>query len=128
MPTFTQFNPTRLRSYVLRLPLCTRLLVVAILGLWIASIPFPWIREFGRLEPAKMDLTQSMSIFLVAEAGSCVDRLFGFVFYAQTKSSGLIWSGWLGAPEAWMTARPLVTPQELGMGLEVYTLQNDIKS
>lgn len=59
MQALPQLNPTRLRSYVLRLPFCTRILVAAILGLWIATIPFPWIREFGRLEPAKMDLTQS---------------------------------------------------------------------
>jgi len=61
MASYTQFNPTRLRSYVLRLPLATRLLLVAIVGLWIATIPLPWLREFARLEPAKMDLTQSMS-------------------------------------------------------------------
>ncbi|CAO2656327.1 Nn.00g051300.m01.CDS01 [Neocucurbitaria sp. VM-36] len=58
MPSFPQFNPTRLRSYIFRLPFCTRVLVAAILGLWIATIPFPWVREFGRLEPDKMDLTQ----------------------------------------------------------------------
>jgi hypothetical protein len=61
MASYTQFNPTRLRSYILRLPLATRLLLLAIVGLWIATIPLPWLREFARLEPAKMDLTQSMS-------------------------------------------------------------------
>jgi hypothetical protein len=58
-PSFPQFNPMRLRSYIFRLPLCTRVLAAVILGLWIATIPFPWLREFGRLEPAKMDFTQS---------------------------------------------------------------------
>jgi hypothetical protein len=60
MPSFPQFNPTRLRSYIFRLPLCTRALIVAIVGLYVATIPFPWLREFGQLEPAKMDFTQSM--------------------------------------------------------------------
>lgn len=64
MASYTQFNPARLRSYVLRLPLATRLLLLAIVGLYIATIPLPWLREFGRLEPAKMDLTQSMYTFL----------------------------------------------------------------
>lgn len=64
MPSLPQFNPARIRSYIFRLPFCTRLLVLAIVGLWIATIPFPWIREFGRLEPAKMDLTQSRWILL----------------------------------------------------------------
>jgi len=59
MPSFPQFNPTRIRSYVLRLPFATRVLLAAIVGLWIATLPFPWIRDFGRLEPAKMDLSQS---------------------------------------------------------------------
>jgi hypothetical protein len=63
MPSFPQFNPTRLRSYVLRLPLCTRGLILAIVGLYIAAIPFPWLREFGQLEPAKMDFTQSTLSF-----------------------------------------------------------------
>lgn len=65
MPSFPQFNPARMRTYIFRLPLCTRLLATAIVGLWIATIPFPWLREFGRLEPAKMDLTQSMWISLL---------------------------------------------------------------
>lgn len=59
MASYTQLNPARLRSYILRLPLATRLLLLAIVGLWVAAIPLPWLREFARLEPAKMDLTQS---------------------------------------------------------------------
>ena len=61
MASYTQLNPARLRSYILRLPLATRLLLLAIVGLWVATIPLPWLREFARLEPAKMDLTQSNS-------------------------------------------------------------------
>ncbi|KAH6872635.1 rhomboid protein 2 [Alternaria rosae] len=53
-----QISPARIRSYILRLPFCTKVLVAAIVGLWVATIPFPWIRDFGALEPAKMDLTQ----------------------------------------------------------------------
>jgi hypothetical protein len=75
MASYTQFNPTRLRSYVLRLPLATRLLLVAIVGLWIATIPLPWLREFARLEPAKMDLTQSMwRVLIFIEAAGKVHR------------------------------------------------------
>lgn len=59
MSSLPQFNPARIRSYILRLPFCTKILVAAILGLWVATIPFPWIRDFGGLEPNKMDLTQS---------------------------------------------------------------------
>jgi len=63
MSSLPQFNPARIRSYILRLPFCTKILVAAILGLWIATIPFPWIRDFGGLEPNKMDLTQSTCFF-----------------------------------------------------------------
>lgn len=59
MPSFPQFNPLRIRSYIFRLPLATRLLVVAIVALWAAAIPFPWLRGWASLEPDKMDLTQS---------------------------------------------------------------------
>ncbi|KAK3207289.1 hypothetical protein GRF29_103g420000 [Pseudopithomyces chartarum] len=58
MPSLPQFNPLRFRSYVFRLPLATRLLVAAIVGLWIAAIPLPWLRELGSLSPDKFDLTQ----------------------------------------------------------------------
>ena len=60
MPSFPQFNPLRLRSYVLRLPLCTRLLLTAMVALWVATIPFQWLREWGSLEPDKVNLTTSM--------------------------------------------------------------------
>jgi hypothetical protein len=69
MASLPQFNPARVRSYILRLPFCTKVLVAAILGLWIATVPFPGIREFGRLEPAKMDLTQSMCFLLLVGEG-----------------------------------------------------------
>ena len=74
-PSFPQFNPMRLRSYIFRLPLCTRVLAAVILGLWIATIPFPWLREFGRLEPAKMDFTQSTWIFCWAGEEGCLKGL-----------------------------------------------------
>lgn len=78
MPSLPQFNPLRFRSYVFRLPLATRLLVAAIVGLWIAAIPLPWLRELGSLSPDKFDLTQSMCIssgmlrlFYVVEGCAC---------------------------------------------------------
>jgi len=59
MPSFPQFNPLRLRSYVLRLPLCTRLLLTAMVGLWAATIPFKGLRDFACLEPDKVNLGTS---------------------------------------------------------------------
>ena len=61
MSSFTQLNPTRIRSYILRLPLCTRLLLTVMVGLYIAAIPFPSLRETASLSPDKFDFTQSRS-------------------------------------------------------------------
>jgi hypothetical protein len=36
--SFPQFSPQRLRSYVLRLPLCTRVFLVVIVAFWVAGI------------------------------------------------------------------------------------------
>ncbi|KAF2433852.1 putative rhomboid family protein [Tothia fuscella] len=36
--SFPQFSPQRLRSYVLRLPLCTRLLLLVVVAFWVAGI------------------------------------------------------------------------------------------
>ncbi|KAF2278264.1 uncharacterized protein EI97DRAFT_394488 [Westerdykella ornata] len=55
MPSFPQFNPLRIRSYVLRLPLCTRVLLTIIVALWVATIPFAWLREWASLEPDKVN-------------------------------------------------------------------------
>ncbi|ORY15897.1 hypothetical protein BCR34DRAFT_155763 [Clohesyomyces aquaticus] len=56
MPSLPQFNPLRLRSYILRLPLCTRILLFAIVALWGATIPFTWLRQWAALEPDKVNL------------------------------------------------------------------------
>ncbi|KAF2728264.1 hypothetical protein EJ04DRAFT_516747 [Polyplosphaeria fusca] len=56
MPSLPQFNPLRIRSYVLRLPLATRLMMAAIVGLWAATIPLPWLRAWASLDPDKIGL------------------------------------------------------------------------
>jgi hypothetical protein len=73
MPSFPQLSPTRLRSYVFRLPLTTRLLLAAILGLWAAAIPLPWVREVAALTPDKFDFTQSMWCLFVCVHGQRMD-------------------------------------------------------
>ncbi|KAF2261013.1 hypothetical protein CC78DRAFT_522564 [Lojkania enalia] len=57
MPSLPQINPLRIRSYVFRLPLCTRLLLVIIVALWAATIPVDWLREWASLIPDKVGLT-----------------------------------------------------------------------
>jgi hypothetical protein len=74
MPSFPQLNPLRLRSYILRLPLCTRLLLTVCVALWVAAIPFPWLRDWASLEPDKMDFTQS--------------RLFSFIWGEWVSKEG----------------------------------------
>lgn len=55
--TFVQFNPARIRSYIFRLPLCTRVLIFAIFALWLASIPLTWLRAWAALIPQEVGLT-----------------------------------------------------------------------
>ncbi|KAI5298157.1 putative rhomboid protease [Ascosphaera atra] len=52
------FNPTRLRSFVLRLPLFTRLSLLIIAAVYVLSIlPFLHVAEWGALKPSAMHLT-----------------------------------------------------------------------
>ena len=62
--TFVQFNPARIRSYIFRLPLCTRVLIFAIFALWLACIPLTWLRAWAALIPQEVGLTTSKLFFL----------------------------------------------------------------
>lgn len=51
----TLLNPARLRSYVLRLPLFTRLIIVAILFFWLLELQTVWsVVQWGSLDPSKV--------------------------------------------------------------------------
>lgn len=52
-----QFNPMRVRSYIFRLPLATRLLLTACVVLWVLTIPLEWLRDWACLEPEKINLS-----------------------------------------------------------------------
>jgi hypothetical protein len=68
MASFPQFNPARLRSYVVRLPLCTRIFVLVIVAASLAAVPFNGFRQWAALVPEKVDLTSSM-LFLQYGSG-----------------------------------------------------------
>lgn len=57
-----QFNPARIRSYIFRIPLCTRLILVVIFAFWIASLYVPWLRQWAALLPSQVNLGTSMSL------------------------------------------------------------------
>lgn len=63
--SFFTFNPARLRTFVFRLPFATRLLLLAIVALWIASIPVSWLQEWAALIPSKVGLQSSMWILFL---------------------------------------------------------------
>ena len=52
----------RLRSYILRLPLCTRLLLLVMFLFWIAGTVLPWVRPWAALTPNEVGLQTSMSL------------------------------------------------------------------
>lgn len=56
------FNPSRARSYVLRLPLFTRLVLVVILALWLLELQTIWsVVQWGSLAPDDIGIGSSMS-------------------------------------------------------------------
>jgi glycosylphosphatidylinositol transamidase len=55
------FNPSRVRSYVLRLPLFTRLVLLAILVFWILELQTVWsVVQWGSLAPDEIGFGSSM--------------------------------------------------------------------
>jgi glycosylphosphatidylinositol transamidase len=55
------FNPGRVRSYLLRLPLFTRLVLLVILAFWLLELQTIWsVVEWGALIPDKINLGTSM--------------------------------------------------------------------
>ncbi|KAH7036471.1 hypothetical protein B0J12DRAFT_581728 [Macrophomina phaseolina] len=55
-------NPARLRSYIFRLPLCTRVILFIIVALWAASILTPTLREKCALIPDQVSITAAFRL------------------------------------------------------------------
>lgn len=55
-----QFDPRRIRSYLFRLPLCTRLLIGAIVAFYIASLTLPWFTQWAALIPSEIGIATCM--------------------------------------------------------------------
>ena len=61
-PTLPQFNPARLRSYIFRLPLFTRIILLLIILFWILEFQTAWnITQWGALVPSEVNLGTSTS-------------------------------------------------------------------
>lgn len=55
-PTLPQFNPARLRSYIFRLPLFTRIILLVIFVFWILELQSAWnVVQWGALIPQKVN-------------------------------------------------------------------------
>ena len=60
-PTLPSFNPARLRSYVFRLPLFTRAVLLAIFVFWVLELQSAWnVVSWGGLVPKEVGLGTSM--------------------------------------------------------------------
>jgi GPI-anchor transamidase subunit GAA1 len=65
LPALPAFNPARLRSYLLRLPLFTRGIIVAILFFWVLEFQTVWsVTEWGSLIPKEIGIGSSTSEIL----------------------------------------------------------------
>jgi GPI-anchor transamidase subunit GAA1 len=57
-PSIPQFNLARIRSYIFRLPLFTRLVIIIIVLFWIVSVPSFWdVQKWGALIPEEVGLS-----------------------------------------------------------------------
>lgn len=57
------FNPSRVRSYVLRLPLFTRLVLLAIIVFWLLELQTIWsVVQWGSVIPEEVGFGTSMSL------------------------------------------------------------------
>lgn len=76
MPSFSlpQFDARRVRSYLFRLPLCTRALLVVIVAFWIASLRLSWFQQWAALIPNEMNL--GTSIYRPSMPCSCLSDCF----------------------------------------------------
>lgn len=76
MPSFSlpQFDARRVRSYLFRLPLCTRALLVVIVAFWIASLRLAWFQQWAALIPNEMNL--GTSIYSPSMSRSCLSDSF----------------------------------------------------
>ncbi|GAB7356336.1 hypothetical protein MBLNU459_g7128t1 [Dothideomycetes sp. NU459] len=54
--SLAQFDARRAKSYLFRLPLCTRLLVAAIVAFYLASLFLSWFTRWAALIPSEMGL------------------------------------------------------------------------
>jgi len=60
-PTLPSFNPGRLRTYVFRLPLFTRIILLSIVLFWILELQSAWnVTQWGALVPKEVNLGTSM--------------------------------------------------------------------
>jgi hypothetical protein len=61
MASYAQYIPDarRIRSFLLRLPLATRGLLVIIIGFYFSRLFYPEIEQWGALIPSKMNLGTS---------------------------------------------------------------------
>lgn len=67
MPSLPSFNPARFRSYLFRLPLFTRLVLLLVFVFWISQLQSAWnIFKWGALIPKEVGLSTSKNSALDA--------------------------------------------------------------
>jgi len=60
--TAVKFNLGRTRTYLFRLPFFTRLTILIVILLWIASLPLPWLMQWGALIPNAVTIFSGMLV------------------------------------------------------------------
>ncbi|KAI0106334.1 hypothetical protein F4776DRAFT_440649 [Hypoxylon sp. NC0597] len=123
MPTIQGFSTLRARSYVFRLPLFTRAMILVMTAFWLAGLQSAWdVRQWGALIPNELGLTTMYrvntfplihinffhALFNILSLTPLLERfetefgtLTSFALFFGRKCACLRWDGSLGFVEVW---------------------------
>ena len=73
-PTLPHFNPSRLRTYLFRIPLFTRIALILITLFWILEFQSKWdVAQWGALVPLEVNLSTSTRSASTLEASDFME-------------------------------------------------------
>ncbi|CZT00857.1 related to GPI-anchor transamidase GAA1 [Rhynchosporium agropyri] len=100
-PSLPQFSAVRFRSYIFRLPLCTRGIILVIGLFWVAGMQSVWdVQKWGALTPKEVGLSSSLYPSLPAEYLLSIRRAWlmrCFCLVYRTNTFPLIHAGFFHA-------------------------------
>lgn len=86
--TFPQVNPARLRSYILRLPIFTRITLLLLVFLWLLELQSVWdVIQWGSLIPQEVGLSTSWWSLFISSSSAMGDSKVWMLTFAASVSA-----------------------------------------